>query len=72
MEFEYTGVVYIDTDDIFERCINEKAFTSTQIYTVVGDYISTFDDVDYYHVEGWMIDKVVTEIKKRVDKVRED
>lgn len=72
MEFEYTGIIYIDTDVIFERCINEKAFTPFQIYTVVEDYVSELDDDTYYHVEGWMIDKVVIEIKKRIDKVRED
>lgn len=71
MEFEYTGIIYIDVDDIFENFIDRKA-TPTQIYTVVKEYVSTFDDVDYYHVEGWMIDEVVTEIKKRLDKVRED
>lgn len=72
MEFEYTGVIYIDTDYLFERCVDKKAFTPIQIYAVVKDYISEFDDVDYYHVEGWMIDEVVTEIKKRLDKIKED
>ena len=72
MEFEYTGTIYIDVDDIFEKCIDKKAFATFQIYTVVKEYVSEFDDVDYYYVEGWMIDKVVTEIKKRLDKIKED
>lgn len=68
MEFEYTGTIYIDTDDIFEKCREHNSIDTDDIYKEVNDYIISLDDSIYYCVEGWMIDKVVTEIKKRVDK----
>ena len=68
MEFEYTGTIYIDVDDIFEKCREHNSIDTDDIYKEVNDYIISLDDSIYYCVEGWMIDKVVTEIKKRVDK----
>ena len=68
MEFEYTGTVYIDVDAIFEKCREHNSIDADDIYKEVNDYIISLDDSIYYCIEGWMIDEVVTEIKKRVDK----
>lgn len=68
MEFEYTGTVYIDVDEIFERCREENLIDTYEIRQAVRDYREEMDDNDFYAVEGWMIDTVVTEIKKRIDK----
>lgn len=68
MEFEYTRVVYIDVDKIFERCCEENRIDADEIREAVLDYREGMDDDDYYAVEGWMIDVVVTKIKERVDK----
>lgn len=68
MEFEYTGVIYIDVDAILEVCREDNLIYPDEIREAVLDEISHMDDVDYYHVEGWMIDKIVAEVKKRVDK----
>lgn len=68
MEFEYTGIIYIDVDRLFEKCRERNYIDANEIRDAVNDYVFGLDDFDYYHVEGWMIDEVVTEIKKRVDK----
>lgn len=72
MEFEYTGTIYIDTDAIFERCCDDNAIDVDEIRGEVNNFIAELEDDTYYFVEGWMIDKIVTEIKKRIDKVLED
>lgn len=68
MEFEYTGVIYIDVDAIFEKCREHNSIDTDDIEKEVNNYIISLDDSIYYCIEGWMIDEVVTEIKKRVDK----
>lgn len=68
MEFEYSGTIYFDVDKIWEECRERNLTNVDEIRDAVLDYSAEFDDVDYYLVEGWMIDAVVTEIKKRVDK----
>lgn len=68
MEFEYTGTIYIDVDAIFERCREENCIDVDDIYHVVIDSIAELEDDTFYYVEGWMIDKIVTEVKKRIDK----
>lgn len=68
MEFEYSGIIYIDVDHLFEECRERNCIDANKIRDTVNDYVLGLDDVDYYHIEGWMIDEVVTEIKKRIDK----
>lgn len=72
MEFEYTGTIYFDTDEIFEICCDDNCIDADEIREVVNDWVNEKFDVIYNFVEDWMIDKVVTEIKKRIDKVLED
>ena len=68
MEFEYTGTIYIDVDKIYERCRELNYIDTEDIYEAVRYEIATCEDNVYYYVEGWMIDEIVTEIKKRIDK----
>ena len=68
MEFEYTRVVYIDVDEIFERCREENRIDADEIRQAVHDYREEMDYEDFFAVEGWMIDVVVTKIKERIDK----
>ena len=68
MEFEYTGTIYIDVDTIFEKCCDDNLIDVDDIREAVNNFIAELEDDTYYFVEGWMIDKIVTEIKKRVDK----
>ena len=72
MEFEYTGTIYIDTDAIFEKCCDDNLIDADDIRDAVNDFIAELEDDTYYHVEGWMIDTIVTHVKKRIDKVLED
>lgn len=72
MEFEYTGTIYIDTDEIFERCCEGNAIDADAIREEVNQYITELEDSIFFCVEGWMIDAVVTEVKKRIDKMLED
>ena len=68
MEFEYSGVLYIDVDAIFERCRELNYIYTDDIYEAVRYEIAECEDTTYYNIEGWMIDEVVTEVKKRIDK----
>lgn len=68
MEFEYTGTIYIDVDKIFETCRELNYIDAEDIYTATQHHIEELDDSTYYCVEGWMVDKIVTEVKKRIDK----
>ena len=72
MEFEYSGTIYIDTDAIFERCCDNNSIDVDEIRDTVNLYIDNLGDDTYYFVEGWMIDEIVTEVKKRIDKALED
>lgn len=73
MEFEYTGTIYIDTDAIFENCCDDNLIDVDDIYDAVNDFIVADLEYDTYrHVEGWMIDEIVTSVKKRIDKTLED
>ena len=49
--------LWINTDDIYEAVHYE---------------IAGCDDSTYYNIEGWMIDAIVTEVKKRIDKELEN
>jgi len=68
MEFEYTGTIYIDVDKIYERCRELNYIDTEDIYEAVRYEIAECEDNIYYNIEGWMIDEIVTEIKKRIDK----
>ena len=68
MEFEYTGTIYIDVDAIFERCRELNWIDANFIRVATIVYIDNLGDDTYYFVEGWMIDEIVTEVKKRIDK----
>ncbi len=68
MEFEYTGTIYIDVDAIFERCREENCIDADEIRDAVNNFIAELEDDTYYNIEGWMIDEIVTEVKKRIDK----
>ena len=68
MEFEYTGVIYIDTDAIFEKCCEDNLIDADDIREAVNEFIAELDDDTYYYVEGWMVDEIVTYVKKRIDK----
>lgn len=68
MEFEYTGTIYIDVDKIFEICCEDNLIDADDIRDAVNDYILGLDDGTYYYVEGWMVDEIVTAVKKRIDK----
>lgn len=72
MEFEYTGTIYIDTDAIFEKCCDDNLIDADDIRDAVNDFIAELEDDTYYHVEGWMVDEIVTHVKKRIDKALED
>ena len=72
MEFEYTGTIYIDVDKIFERCRELNYIYTDDIYEAVHYEIAGCDDSTYYNIEGWMIDAIVTEVKKRIDKELEN
>lgn len=68
MEFEYTGTIYIDVDAIFERCREWNWIDADEIRDATIVYIDNLDDDTPCFVEGWMIDEIVTEVKKRIDK----
>lgn len=69
MEFEYSGTIYFDVDAIFEECRELNYIYTEDIYAVVRNAVINRMAVDaQYFVEGWMIDSVVTEVKKRIDK----
>jgi len=68
MEFTKEVTIYFDIDYLFNECLEEKIFETEDIKELVEDYTVTWDDVDYYLIEGWMIDSVVSELKKRLDK----
>ena len=69
MEFEFTGTIYIDTDAIFEECVDNNSIDTDSIRETVNYFLYTHADENTApYIEGWMIDKVVTEVKKRVDK----
>jgi len=68
MEFEYTGTIHIDVDAIFERCRELNWIDTNFIRVATIVYIDNLGDDTYYFVEDWMIDKIVTEVKKRIDK----
>ena len=68
MEFEYTGTIYIDVDEIFETCCENNLIDVDEIRNAVNDYILGLDDSTYYCVEGWMVDEIVTAVKKKIDK----
>ena len=68
MEFEYTGTIYIDVDAIFERCRELNWIDANFIRVATIVYIDNLGDDTYYFVESWMIDEIVTEVKKRIDK----
>lgn len=68
MEFEYTGTIYIDVDAIFERCREWNWIDPFDIREAAIVYIENLGDDTRYFVEDWMLDKIVTEIKKRIDK----
>ena len=68
MEFEYTGTIYIDVDTIFERCREWNWIDADEIRDATIVYIDNLGDDTYYFVEDWMIDEIVTEVKKRIDK----
>ena len=68
MEFEFTGTIYFDVDHIYERCRELNYIDTEDIYEAVRNEIVCMEDGPYYYIEGWMIDEVVTEIKKRIDK----
>lgn len=68
MEFDYTGTIYIDVDEIFETCCEENLIDVNEIRDAVNDYVLGLDDGTYYYVEGWMVDEIVTAVKKRIDK----
>ena len=72
MEFEYTGTIYIDTDAIFEKCCDDNLIDADDIRKEVNEFIAELEDDTYFYIEGWMIDEVVTNVKKRIDKALED
>ena len=72
MEFEYTGTIYIDTDEIFEICCDDNRIDTDEIYEAVNYWIQECHDPALEFIEGWMVDEVVTTVKKRIDKALED
>lgn len=68
MEFTTEVTIYFDIDFLFNECLEQNIFETEDIYTLVKEHTVTWDDVEYYLVEGWMIDSVVSELKKRLDK----
>lgn len=67
MEFEKTITVYFDIDDMIEEYTDWNS-PKGDLYEFVNDYVAEWEDVDYYSVENWMIEKVVEELKKRLDR----
>lgn len=72
MNFEFTGIISFDVDEIFEMCCDDNRIDTDEIHEAVEYWMNETCDPTYEFVEDWMIDKVVTEIKKRIDKVLED
>lgn len=68
MEFEYTGTIYIDIDKIFEICCEDNLIDADDIRMAVNEFTTELEDDTYYHIEGWMVDEIVTAVKKRIDK----
>ena len=66
MEFEYSGTIYFDTDELYERCLLDSN-NNKDLYEIVNEYVEEQDDSFYYGVEGWMIDMVVTALKNKLD-----
>lgn len=67
-------VVYVDVniDYLVERCLKEKAFDGREITKIVHDYVSGFDDIEYYALTGSdEYDKLIYEVIERVRKERE-
>jgi hypothetical protein len=67
-------VVYVDVniDYLVERCLKEKAFDGNKITAIINDYVSGFDDIEYYALTGSeAYDNLIYEVIERVKKKRE-
>lgn len=64
MEFEYTGSVYIQENDLAEMCslCKNKGYSPRRAYNEVS---MSWDDCDYY-VSDLIADDVVKEIERRL------
>ncbi len=68
MEFTKEVTIYFDVDYLFNECLEEEIFETEDIKELIKNDTVTWDDTEYYLVESWMIDSVVSELKKRLDK----
>lgn len=75
MEFEVKTVIYFDIDDMMKewkeaQFIYLSLFSNLidALYDFVNDYADTLDEPACSLCEGWIIDDLVTEMKKRLDK----
>lgn len=64
MEFEFTGSIYVEENDLEEMCrlCKEEELTPEKAFDVVS---MGWDDCDYY-VSSYIEDDVVKEIKRRL------
>lgn len=68
-------VVYVDVniDYLVEKCLKKKVYDGNEITKIINDYVSGFDDIEYYALTGSdAYDKLIYEVIERVKKEREE
>lgn len=68
-------VVYVDVniDYLVEKCLKKKVYDGNEITKIINDYVSGFDDIEYYALTGSdTYDKLIYEVIERVKKEREE
>ena len=66
MDFEFTikDKIYIPEDELNE--LAEEVREGRPVRDVVNEFISGFDDYDYYHAFAYR-DRVIDEVKRRAE-----
>ena len=67
MIIEVVAYIDVNIEDIIATYNIKKSWSKIKIKDVVNDYISGFDDCDYYPLLG-KVDDIVEEVKKYLKK----
>lgn len=71
MELEYTLKFQIDIEEMVRECYEEKALSIDKIYKAVSNRITADNLINSSYLKNindWIIDNIVIEVKKRIDK----
>jgi hypothetical protein len=59
MEFEYRGTIYVDIDELVRDFIEDDW---DDVWDFVTHWVANLDEYDFYHIESWMIDIIITKM----------